>query len=390
MNSFKVSLCLLALLMLGVTACNDSNDEDLQGQLKYYLLIQSQVSLNLDDDDESQGTMAGSQADVMSTTISRMKQAIVEAENQHNGANKDAAIISTCDNIYKEYEDYASHHDQDKGQTICFVKIMRSKVINGVTHDGTALKSYYFYAFKDADPGESPVPTPPSFSLEKPDTLQAIDLGLSVLWANCNMGADSPEDYGGYFAWGDPTGALWSADGINYSGGGYGWESSGYSWNTENYGGKNPPTQIGGTELDVVAVHWSDGWRTPSLAEAYELCSQCQWLLRDTDGRKFYEVIGPNGNRIIIPLAGLYGDDTHSSTRFMEGPLRASQTGYYWTSTICDNPGDAANRGYAVKQGVATAWTFICASSRGDLTGKNLFNDHLRAFHMSIRPIHDK
>ena len=51
MNSFKVSLCLLALLMLGVTACNDSNDEDLQGQLKYYLLIQSQVSLNLDDDD---------------------------------------------------------------------------------------------------------------------------------------------------------------------------------------------------------------------------------------------------------------------------------------------------------------------------------------------------
>ena len=74
----------------------------------------------------------------------------------------------------------------------------------------------------------------------------------------------------------------------------------------------------------------------------------------------------------------------------MEGPLHTNSSGWYWTSTICDTPGTSQTRGYAVKQGVATAWMFVCASSRGDLTGLNMFNEHLRAFHMSIRPVYVK
>ena len=62
---------------------------------------------------------------------------------------------------------------------------------------------------------------PPVFNLQKSSAVEAVDLGLSVLWSNCNMGASSPTDYGGYFAWGDPTGALWSADGIGYNDNGY-------------------------------------------------------------------------------------------------------------------------------------------------------------------------
>ena len=50
----------------------------------------------------------------------------------------------------------------------------------------------------------------PVVSLDLPDNVEAVDLGLSVKWASCNLGADAPNDYGGYFGWGDPTGQLWS------------------------------------------------------------------------------------------------------------------------------------------------------------------------------------
>ena len=381
MNSNHIFKWLAAILMVAFVSCQ--SEDDLKEEIKYYLIIQSQVSLNLSDDDENQGTMANSDYDVMSKTISRMKQVILETESQSSGENKDAAIMEACDNIYKEYEEYASSQDLDLGKTICFVKIMRSSTINGVTQGGASLKTYFFHAIRNAEPDVPDAPTPPTFNIEKPETLEMVDLGLSVLWANCNLGADSPEKYGGYFAWGDSTGALWSGEGINHL-------SDGYSWNTDNYGGKTPPAEIGGTDLDIVTVHWGDGWRTPSGIEAYELCSQCQWLLHNENGHKWYDVIGPNGNSIIIPLGGMYTDSNNSATRFMVGPMYSSMTGYYWTSTSCDTPSSAESRGYGVKRGVVTAWTFICASSRGDLTGKNMFLDHLRAFHMSIRPVHDK
>ena len=105
---------------------------------------------------------------------------------------------------------------------------------------------------------------PPVFNLQKSSAVEAVDLGLSVLWSNINLGASSTTDYGGYFAWGDPTGALWSGEGIGYN-------DNGYTWNTTNYGGNNPPADISGSELDVVSVHWGDGWRMPTYAEMKEL-----------------------------------------------------------------------------------------------------------------------
>ncbi|MDY6301250.1 MAG: hypothetical protein SPL96_05075 [Bacteroidales bacterium] len=228
-------------------------------------------------------------------------------------------------------------------------------------------------------------PQVPVYSLEKPKDLRAVDLGLSVLWASCNLGASSPEEYGGYFAWGDPTGALWSADGI-------GWNENGYTWDTGNYGGKYPWSNIGGTSQDVVTTHWSSGWRTPDVTEAAELCNYCQWILHDEGGTKWYEVVGPNGNSIILPLGGYYDDDPQNAThRFLEGPVETNVAGYYWTSSIC--PSTMMNeeaRGYAVNSGIKTAWLFVCNSELGDITELGKFTDFLRAFHMSIRPVRSK
>ena len=380
MKNYKFLLCIIAFMIVLFSSCGDKNDEP-DAVYNYYMLIQSQVALDLSDNAEEEGSMVGGQVSVISRTVSRMQQIMAQYESDQNSTDIEAALLTACDSIYREY---SSAYVQYSGQTLCFVQINRRKIVDGKSQEGTTLKTYYFRALKDVDPGGSGDPTPPEFSLDKPDVLEAVDLGLSVMWANCNLGATSPEEYGGYFGWGDPTGELWSGEGIYRQAGAFVWE-------TDNYGGMNPPISIGGTPLDVVTAHWGIGWRTPSVNEAYEMCSKCEWKLRSQDGRNWYEVIGPNGNSIIIPLAGLYGIiPGKGGSSLMEGPLHTNSKGWYWTSSICDSPGTSSTRGYAVQQGVATAWMFVIDSSRGDLTGKNIFNEHLRAFHMSIRPVYVK
>ena len=224
---------------------------------------------------------------------------------------------------------------------------------------------------------------PPVFNLQKSSAVEAVDLDLSVLWSNCNLGASSPTDYGGYFAWGDPTGALWSADGIGYN-------DNGYTWNTSNYGGNNPPADISGSELDVVSAHWGDEWRVPTYAEMNELIEKCQWTLLEQGGKKWFEVTGPNGHSIAMPIAGMYGDDPeNNNARFLSGPFHTNVCGFYWTSSVSWKQ-NQNTRGYLVNPGVVTSWAFLCTYDQSDMTIYHVFRDHVRAFHMSIRPVHDK
>ena len=219
---------------------------------------------------------------------------------------------------------------------------------------------------------------PPVFNLQKSSAVEAVDLGLSVLWSNCNLGASSPTDYGGYFAWGDPTGALWSGEGIGY-------DDQGYTWNTDNYGGMAPIGSISGTELDVVTVHWGEGWRIPTYYEMQDLMTKCQWTQLEQGGKKWYEVTGPNGNSISIPIAGLYTDPTdNENARFRGGPAHVNKGAFYWTSNVSWKQSNL--RGYDIHPGVVTAWCGLWVGAEG----KSAFRDYVRAFHMSIRPVHDK
>jgi len=379
MRKYMTIMGLLAIVTLIAASCKGKDEPD--PAYNYYMLIQSQIQLELSDEAEDEGTMVGGQASVISRTVSRMKNVMAAYESQLYSTDVESKLIAMCDSIYREY---SSAYVQYSGKTLCFVQIVRRKLVNGAYMEGTTLKTYYFKALKDVGPDDSGDPAPPELTLDKPDALQAVDLGLSVLWANCNLGAKAPEEYGGYFGWGDPTGTLWDGTGIYM-------QAGAFMWNTDNFGGMNPLDEIGGTSFDVVTAHWGNDWKTPSGYEAYELCSKCEWILHSQDGRNWYEVIGPNGNSIIIPLAGFYGIiPGKSASKLMEGPLHTNSSGWYWTSTICDTPGTKLTRGYAVDQGVTTAWMFICDSQRGDLTGKNMFNEHLRAFHMSIRPVRVK
>lgn len=378
MKNYKFLLCIIAFMIVLFSSCGDKNDEP-DAVYNYYMLIQSQVELELSDNAENEGTLVGGQVSVISKTVSRMQQVMAQYEADQNSTDIEAALLTACDSIYREY---ASAYVQYSGQTLCFVQINRRRIVDGKSQEGTTLKTYYFRALKDVNPGESGEPAPPEFSLNKPDALEAVDLGLSVRWANCNLGAKAPEEYGGYFGWGDPTGQLWSGEGI-YK------QAGAFVWDTDNFGGMNPPTEIGGTSLDVVTTHWGIGWHTPNAFEARELRTKCEWKLRSQDGRNWYEVIGPNGNSIIIPLAGIYGILPRKGySLLMEGPLHTNSIGYYWTSSICDTPGTSATRSYAVHQGVATAWAFIFGSYDEEWQGVSWANDHLRAFHMPIRPVY--
>lgn len=139
-----------------------------------------------------------------------------------------------------------------------------------------------------------------------------IDLGLpsKTLWACCNVGASSPEDYGGCYAWGE-TETKSDYDYTNYA---YGNDE--YSQNI----GEN----IAGTQYDVAHVKWGGSWRMPSKEQFEELTNNCtsMWItMNRTTGRLF---IGHNGRSLFLP-AKKYG------------PSDEYYGEYYWSSTLYED-----------------------------------------------------
>ena len=129
-----------------------------------------------------------------------------------------------------------------------------------------------------------------------------VDLGLSVKWATCNVGADSPEDKGDYYAWGE------TATKITYT-------ESNCSTCKENIGDIS-----GNPQYDAAAANWGGDWRMPTEDEFQELIDECDWEW-DGDG---CTVTGPNGNSIFLPAAGgRSGYELQCNGRF----------GDYWSST---------------------------------------------------------
>ena len=123
-----------------------------------------------------------------------------------------------------------------------------------------------------------------------------VDLGLSVKWATCNVGATSPEDYGDYFAWGETeTKSEYTEEnsatyGLSISQ----LESQGY---IDGAGNLNP-------QYDAAAANWGGDWRMPTVAEMWELINNCTWTWTTQNGVSGYNVEGPNGNSIFLPAAG--------------------------------------------------------------------------------------
>ena len=183
---------------------------------------------------------------------------------------------------------------------------------------------------------------------------QEIDLGLpsGTKWAGWNVGASSPEQYGGYYAWGETE------------------EKSDYDWDTYKYrvdsdgdgsldNGEftNIGSNISGTQYDVARQKWGGSWRMPTKAEFDELTSKCAWTWITYKGVNGYKVTGPNGNSIFLPAAGA----RNGTSLYYDGSY-----GYYWSASPSED-----NYGYC-------AWTLLFINGYYFLT---------RTYGRTVRPV---
>ena len=165
-----------------------------------------------------------------------------------------------------------------------------------------------------------------------------VDLGLSVKWARCNLGASKPTDYGDYFAWGETE-----PNKTNFAWENYTWMQTGKSdgqyitkytvadgW-TEgiwydadgNFIGDNKATLEAAD--DAAIANLGSPWRMPTENEFKELLDNCTWTRTTQDGVKGRKVKGPNGNSIFLPAAGF---------RMGSGLQDAGSRGFYYSSSL--------------------------------------------------------
>lgn len=158
---------------------------------------------------------------------------------------------------------------------------------------------------------------------------ECIDLGLSVKWATCNVGANSPSDYGDYFAWGETKAkrSFYKKNCETYI------ESNLFSGLFGNNDKSIPKKEItcsieGNPSFDVATLLWGSMWRMPTKNEVEELINNCTWEWCKNGNTMGYRIVGTNGNSIFLPAAGVYVDDS------LDGCNRHC---CYWTSTPKEN-----------------------------------------------------
>lgn len=174
------------------------------------------------------------------------------------------------------------------------------------------------YTLKDA-PTETPTP-------EVSVSYNAVDLGLpsGTLWADRNVGADSPEAYGDYFAWGETKPkSTYDWDTYKWC---RGWFDTMTKYCTKSSYGTVDNKTVLDLEDDAAYVNMGTEWRMPTFDEMEELCNKCTWTWTTQNGTKGYKVTGPNGNSIFLPAAG-WRYDSNLIGEFCD----------YWSSSLYES-----------------------------------------------------
>ncbi len=188
-----------------------------------------------------------------------------------------------------------------------------TKAITGLSQETT----YYYKAYATNSAGTAYGEVKQFTTTAGTGTLNGhdwVDLGLpsGLRWATCNVGADTPEGNGNYYAWGETT------------------PKTTYNSSTYTYTGN--PTRLP-SSADAATANWGSGWRMPTKDELNELKNNCTvtWTTQNgVNGRLF---TGPNGNSIFLPAAG---------GRYDSSLLDAGSNGYYRSSSLySSNAGSA-------------------------------------------------
>ncbi|MBQ2458902.1 MAG: DUF1566 domain-containing protein, partial [Bacteroidaceae bacterium] len=264
-------------------------------------------------------------------------------EKQSEEKPKPRAITGNASNIETTSAIVQCSYENVSNEVECGVEIIGNNLSNKIIANSsnnsqqikltglTAGTSYEYKAYVKYD-GNILYGETKSFTTkeaDKPTPDEMIDLGLSVKWASHNVGASSPEGFGGYYAWGETE------------------EKSDYSLYTYKYYVDSDEkdyedkfiyigSNISGTQYDVAHVKWGGSWRMPTRNEIAELVNKCSWKWTTYNGVNGQLVTGPNGNSIFLPAAG---------DRYGTGAWSGSQ-GFYWSATQHESYSDSACRLY--------------------------------------------
>ena len=150
-----------------------------------------------------------------------------------------------------------------------------------------------------------------------------VDLGLSVKWATCNIGADSTWYGGAHFEWGEVEPRQWGDSKENkYCA--YSSDITKYCTIAKyGYNGLVDDKIILDAEDDAATINWGGRWRMPTKEEFDELCDNCTFELQTLNGKIGYKVIGKNGNFIFLPMPDIE-----------EGEAMWVRVGRYWSSSL--------------------------------------------------------
>ena len=193
-----------------------------------------------------------------------------------------------------------------------------------------------------------------------------VDLGLSVKWATCNVGAQIPEEYGNYYAWGETANNYNSSGNYNWTH--YIYTASGTKDDDVQFSRYNTDVSKGLRdnmyrlirEDDAAWIGIAEGWRLPTKAELEELQTKCTWTWKTSNGVKGYKVTGPNGNSIFLPASGYKSGTTGG---------QEAEYGYFWSSEIDKNAPQ-------------NAYYLFCSQEKKGVAGDK------RYYGFSVRPVY--
>ena len=194
---------------------------------------------------------------------------------------------------------------------------------------------------------------------------ETIDLGLSVKWAPCNLGASQPNESGSYYTWGD----IESIVSYPFS---YKWIDNSSQlltkYNTNASNGIVDNKIVLDPEDDAAFVSFGGKWRMPTYDDFKELINpdNCTWVWTSFSGKNGYLVTSKiTNNSIFLPVTG----------GWMNGGFYDGPSGYYWSSSLLTFNGETL---------CAYALGFSSSSSYAYLTEAWRYNGY------TIRPVYDE
>ncbi len=202
------------------------------------------------------------------------------------------------------------------------------------------------------------------------DTSGAIDMGTSVKWAAHNVGAENPEEYGGYYQWAGTNNVAGITIDYGETPAPYYEKHSGDMYVTKYAHGTNAWNQDDKFVLDqmddVAHSLWGDNWRMPTKEEFQELLDKCEWEFTSYNGVRGIMVYSPEtDNKIFLPAAGRYYKNNLNYT---------GADCYYWSSTLYDNR-------------PATSWLAYNLEFASNYTMDASMSWGLREYGCPIRPV---